>query len=518
MKTYALLLAIAVMGYGTGILMESIAFGQESKIQNLIQTGSMTERWIPFGLGSAFSTFSIPENFVVIAELNADSMSFLKEGHLDIGDAVLTNGYVDFKIEVENVDGKFLANKVTECIFQPEETVEEITCLVCELLEADGVTIAADGNIDLTGLGLVAFQSETILVDPTSPWSDNVQNIHAVRIKVCIPEEEGGQGCTPGFWKQSQHFGHWETYSPGDDYETIFGVQIVIKEPNNAMNNMPTLLEALNAQGGAQNALARHSVAALLNAASSGTSFLFTEAGVIALVQAAFVDGSFEQKKNLLAAENELGCPLSGQDPGDPNINSFSETGGVDSTTYSGATITPYEKKQYSLDQLNTLVTDPTITQNTIDYLNAAIVNLQAIVNNENYWVDDYHVDIVTGQFVLDNSQEATTALIVITNSGESQSFKDSIQLVIDELVAADSLLAQTAVDDIGACGGKNSKIDNHLSNAQTKLTQAQQDSNDKKYDLAIQKFYDAWFEAFQATESCPTGYWTQLDGYSVVE
>ena len=39
-----------------------------------------------------------------------------------------------------------------------------------------------------------------------------------------------------------------------------------------------------------------------------------------------------------------------------------------------------------------------------------------------------------------------------------------------------------------------------------------------KKYDQAIQKFYDAWLEAFLATESCPTGYWTQFDGYEVVE
>ena len=246
-------------------------------------------------------------------------------------------------------------------------------------------------------------------------------------------------------------------------------------------------------------------------------NYLFSEASVISQTQAAIDSGDFQPTKNIFETENELGCPLSGQAFNEALEVAYSETGGVDSTTYSGSTITPYEKKQYSLDQLNTLVTDPTISQGTIDLINSAITNLNAIVNTENYWVDDYHVDIVSGQFVLDNSEQATLALILITTSGESQTFKDSIQNVIDELVAADSILAQTAVDDVGACGGKNNKIDNHLSNAQTKLNQAQQDSNDKKYDQAIQKFYDAWFEAFMATESCPSGYWTELTGYEVV-
>ena len=341
----------------------------------------------------------------------------------------------------------------------------------------------------------------------------NVKNIHGVIIAIC--GEGGGEGCTPGFWKQEHHFGHWPAgRSPGDNYETIFGVDITIKVDKMQESN-PTLLQALKAQGGAQNALARHSVAALLNAETS-VSFLFSSAEVIAIVQDAFANGTFEANKNLLEEQNEEGCPLSGQlfiEPG----NSFSVTGGVDSTTYSGSTATPYEKKQYSLEQLNILVTDPGISQGTIDLLNAAIIELDEIVNTENYWVDDYHLDIATGQSVLYNSEQATTTLITVTNSGESQTFKDSVQLVIDEIVAADSILAQTAVDDVGACVGKNNKINNHLSTAQTLLNQAQQDTNDKKYDLAIQKFYDAWNEAFLATESCPTGYWTELYGYEVV-
>ena len=59
------------------------------------------------------------------------------------------------------------------------------------------------------------------------------------------------------------------------------------------------------------NALARHAVAALLNASNPDVASDFTTAQVIALVQDAVASGDFETAKNLLAAANEQGCPLS---------------------------------------------------------------------------------------------------------------------------------------------------------------------------------------------------------------
>ena len=73
----------------------------------------------------------------------------------------------------------------------------------------------------------------------------------------------------------------------------------------------PTLLDALNSGGGGVNALARHAVAALLNASNPDVASEFTPGEVIALVQAAIASGDFETAKNLLAAANEQGCPLS---------------------------------------------------------------------------------------------------------------------------------------------------------------------------------------------------------------
>lgn len=114
------------------------------------------------------------------------------------------------------------------------------------------------------------------------------------------PPNGGGEGCTPGFWKN--HLDAWTGYSPGADFDATFGVDLF--DPN------ITLEDAVNRHGGGVNALARHAVAALLNAAHPDVDSAFTAADVIELVQDAAASGDFEAAKDMLAAENERGCPL----------------------------------------------------------------------------------------------------------------------------------------------------------------------------------------------------------------
>ena len=114
----------------------------------------------------------------------------------------------------------------------------------------------------------------------------------------------GGDGCTPGYWKQSHHFDSWPNppYAPlTTTFESVFGRDV----PGN-----PTLVAALNLCCGGLNALMRETVAALLNAASPDVDFDLTVADVIAGFQAAFDSGDFETTKNLFEGLNELGCPL----------------------------------------------------------------------------------------------------------------------------------------------------------------------------------------------------------------
>jgi hypothetical protein len=120
-------------------------------------------------------------------------------------------------------------------------------------------------------------------------------------IEVCREVDEGGEGCTPGYWKQSHHFDSWVDFVPGDDYETVFGVDASFDK---------TLLGALKQGGGGEKALGRHAVAALLNSSNPDVSYAFTSAEVIAIVQDAYATGDFEEAKNQLADENEQGCPL----------------------------------------------------------------------------------------------------------------------------------------------------------------------------------------------------------------
>lgn len=111
----------------------------------------------------------------------------------------------------------------------------------------------------------------------------------------------GGEGCTPGYWKQKQHFDSWVDFEPGDSFDDVFGVDSSFDG---------TLLQALKRGGGGENAHGRHAVAALLNAATGGVDSSFSVDEVIQAVQDAYDSGDFEGQKNIFADDNESGCPL----------------------------------------------------------------------------------------------------------------------------------------------------------------------------------------------------------------
>ncbi|MGQ0795420.1 MAG: hypothetical protein ACT4N5_04455, partial [Nitrosopumilaceae archaeon] len=143
--------------------------------------------------------------------------------------------------------------------------------------------------------------------DPANPESDpNERDDFTVTV--------ASEGCTPGYWKNNadkKDAVSWPNppYAPSSSYEGIFGVDATLKVGKATVGN-PTLLQALNALGGGQNALARHAAAALLNAQSGDVDYPYTVAEIIALVQGAYASGDFTTAKNTLAAGNELGCPI----------------------------------------------------------------------------------------------------------------------------------------------------------------------------------------------------------------
>ncbi len=119
----------------------------------------------------------------------------------------------------------------------------------------------------------------------------------------CYSPMIGGDGCTPGYWKQSQHFDSWPApYTPGMQFSAVF---------ENAFPGM-TLLQVLQQGGGGLKALGRHTVAALLNSASSGVDYDLTTAQVIQLFNDLYPSTTTEYNKlkDYFAKFNEQGCPL----------------------------------------------------------------------------------------------------------------------------------------------------------------------------------------------------------------
>jgi hypothetical protein len=119
-----------------------------------------------------------------------------------------------------------------------------------------------------------------------------------IRLLGCDTPNGGGEGLTPGYWKN--HLDDWVPtgYGPDDSFNDIFGV---VTDP------ALTLDEAVNKKGNSINSLIRHAVAALLNANHPNIDYDLTEAEVIAIVQEGFATGNYKDAKNILEPFNEQG-------------------------------------------------------------------------------------------------------------------------------------------------------------------------------------------------------------------
>lgn len=192
-------------------------------------------------------------------------------------------------------------------------TVESITVLDVEFAEAEGdatvnvysggfTTLLATIALPDTGNGGMAVVpinvagADSMIVDLNG--SGAIDNIE---ISWEEEDENGFAGCTPGFWKQPAHSDSWIDHSPSDSYDAAFGV---------TSSFGGTLQEALERGGGGEAALGRHAVAALLNAANPDVDYLYNVAEVMAIVQAAYNSGEFEDAKDTFELQNELGCGL----------------------------------------------------------------------------------------------------------------------------------------------------------------------------------------------------------------
>jgi hypothetical protein len=125
--------------------------------------------------------------------------------------------------------------------------------------------------------------------------------------------ENDFEGCTPGYWKQDQHFDSWTTYSPSTTLGSVFTIPSEFSSVSG-----DSFLTALSYGGGstdlaAAKLLLHHAVAALLNAASAGVNYPLSTAQVISQTNTALASSDRDTmlaQKDAFDANNNLGCPL----------------------------------------------------------------------------------------------------------------------------------------------------------------------------------------------------------------
>lgn len=139
------------------------------------------------------------------------------------------------------------------------------------------------------------------------------------------PPGEDGIANTPGFWKQSQHYGYWVGYAPETTFSSVFGVEFDFNKNGDPTDD--TLLDALSAGGGNEYALGRAGTAALLNAASdplTGINYIYTD------------DDALVAGLNEVFKQGKTGIPTWDASIKETVLNTLKAIDGIDGTTDDG--------------------------------------------------------------------------------------------------------------------------------------------------------------------------------------
>jgi hypothetical protein len=178
---------------------------------------------------------------------------------------------------------------------------------VAATLVLAAVGFAASGIV--SGVGLAHEETTS---GPTGSTTNGTTDTSTTTIPTTT-QPPGGEGCTPGYWKN--HLASWGPtgYSPGQSLGSVFSVAGL------GSLSSDSLLTALSYGGGsslvdAKRILLRAAVAALLNAAHPDVDYAMSEAEIIAEVNAELTSGtrsSILELKDELDAANNAGCPIS---------------------------------------------------------------------------------------------------------------------------------------------------------------------------------------------------------------
>jgi hypothetical protein len=152
----------------------------------------------------------------------------------------------------------------------------------------------------------------------TVGFTDNA-SVEFTNVVAPTPPPTTALGCTPGYWKQSQHFDSWVAtgYAPTMLIGSAFsnaGLYSLAGKPFARY----TLLDGLQMKGGsgvvgATQILMRAAVSALLNASSSSLNYAYTKSQVVSMVNTALASGNRDAiiiAATKLDIANNARCPL----------------------------------------------------------------------------------------------------------------------------------------------------------------------------------------------------------------
>ena len=220
-----------------------------------------------------------------------------------VGDVVLCTIVISngSSADSPNLQAASILDSRSGNLLGPNTNVVSTNCGTGALISGGSCTIVTTTTV--TAAMLPGPVTNTVTVNASPVGFPNVLTATASDTFAITPPQ-AGEGCTPGYWKQTQHFDSWVGFSPNQTLESVFNVPDAL-----GLDNV-TLAQALALNGGGVNALLRHAVAALLNSSSGGVDFDLSTAAVIAATNAALASGNYEAQKNIFAALNEQGCPL----------------------------------------------------------------------------------------------------------------------------------------------------------------------------------------------------------------
>jgi hypothetical protein len=136
----------------------------------------------------------------------------------------------------------------------------------------------------------------------------------ASNAQVVYADGDGDEGCTPGYWKQEQHF---DSYPVGITPDTLLTDLLGFEIPG---YETTTVLQALKLKGGGADALIRQGTAGMLNVLSPEVDYDFSEETTLRQFQDGLdpqlfdmwpdADDDLEERKDALDVANNAGCPL----------------------------------------------------------------------------------------------------------------------------------------------------------------------------------------------------------------